>query len=108
MPYIPGVCNITDKGRRKRLLIFLALASISIFSRITLHDEWRILAAPFIFISSVSLLEYAYSFCAYFGIRGMHEDEKGLHHTNKRYIKPDRRKSYKIISAAVIITILLL
>lgn len=103
MTYIPGVCNVARAGRRKRLLIFIGFAAISALAYI-LMPSFRILVAAPMFISATALLEYAFNFCAYLGIRGMHEDEKGMHYTNERYRAADRRKAWKIIIAAAVMS----
>ncbi len=100
MTYIPGICNITPTGRKKRLAIGIAFIMISMAS----YAYAPVFLAILVFITCVSLIEYSKSFCVYMALRGSHEDEKGVHHTNKRFTEADRRKSWKIIIMASIIT----
>ncbi|MBI2173029.1 MAG: hypothetical protein HYT73_02335 [Candidatus Aenigmarchaeota archaeon] len=101
MTYIPGICNITPGGRRKRLAAGIVFAVVSITSYLYAPT---FLTVILVFITCVLLIEYVQSFCVYKGLWGMHEDENGVHHTNRRFAGADRKKSWKIIIMATIIT----
>ena|SRR3989344_902418 len=104
MAYIPGICNITPGGRRKRLAAGIAFVAISMASYAYAPS---LLSIP-VFIACILLIEYRQGFCVHKGLRGLHEDDKGSHHTNMRFVAVDRKKSYKIILAAAIVSSLIL
>jgi len=108
--YQPGVCNINKDERKKRLFsgIFgaLGLIAIALYSSFYALNFYLLIGVfLFSFISFTGFLQAWYSFCAYYGIRGVYNVRNNLKEVSNNGGTQDLYKSILIIFQSLVFSI---
>ncbi len=110
--YIPGVCNIGKAEMRRRwaigrnaLIVCIILWGLCIVFQIA--APWRLFLFFPATVAAVGFLQYAWHFCARFGLGGVFNFGPSVGPTDTveqaEYRKKDRRTALQIIGLSVLI-----
>jgi hypothetical protein len=113
--YIPGVCNIGKAEMRKRFvigrnatIICILLWGLCIAFRIA--PPWRLLLFFPATVAAIGFLQYAWHFCARFGLGGVFNFGPNVGKTDSveqaEYRKKDRRTALLIIGLSLLVGVI--
>lgn len=113
--YIPGVCNIGPDEIKKRKIggwsgLIITIIFWGAFFIFAIPKEWALLIFFPIIMSAVGFLQAYMHFCVYFGFANLFNFD-GVGKTDSvsqaEFRKQDRRKAWKILTYAFLISIVI-
>ena len=113
--YIPGVCNIGKAEMRKRFVIGLSaiIACILLWGAcivFAVAPSWRLLLFFPATVAAIGFLQYAWHFCARFGLNGVFNFGPNVGKTDSveqaEYRKKDRRTALLIIGLSLLVGVI--
>ena len=114
--YIPGVCNIGPDEIKKRKIggwsgLIITIIFWGAFFIFTIPKEWALLIFFPVMMSAVGFLQAYMQFCVYFGFANLFnfgDVGKTDSVSQAEYRKQDRRKAWKILTYAFLISIVVM
>lgn len=108
--YQPGVCNIGEEEKRKRMNAGYTASIVTILLWIFfivsgIPRGYRLLTAIPAMIAAVGFIQAAMNFCAYFGLASVFNFDKIGRQTkveDEHYRSFDRGKAYQIIAYSIL------
>lgn len=113
--YVPGVCNIGPSERAKRRMLgiinlLVAFGLVALFVILDVTPAWRLLIAFPVAGAASGFLQYAFHFCAGFGIKGIYNVVNSAGITDnvelEEFRRKDRNKALQISGLSVLVGIL--